>query len=66
MRHSAWSRLALELSIEHSAGEDGYRSVAAEGQGQHPKRKAQNEGAKPGHGKLDPMKHEHDEAQAMT
>src|SRR6478672_3257299 len=42
MRHSAWSRLALELSIEHSAGEDGYRSVAAEGQGQHPKRKAQN------------------------
>ena len=46
MRHSAWSRLALELSIEHSAGEDGYRSVPPRAKGstqrERPKTKAQS------------------------
>ena len=49
MRHFAWSRLALELSIEHSAGQDGYRSVAAEGQGQHPQTSRQHWTAKQAH-----------------
>jgi hypothetical protein len=49
MRRSAWSRLALELSIEHSAGQDGYRFVAAEGQGQHPQTSRQRWTAKQAH-----------------
>ena len=49
MRHSACSRLALELSIEHSAGQDGYPFVAAEGQGQHPQTSRQHWTAKQAH-----------------
>ena len=50
MRHSAGSCLALKLSIEHSAREDGHPSVAAEGQWQHPNKSRQYEGAKHAHG----------------
>jgi hypothetical protein len=46
MHHPVLTCLALELSVEHSAGEDGYRPIAAESERQHPKRAGEHEGTK--------------------
>ena len=49
VHRSALSCLALEPSVEHSAGEDGFRSVATESQGQHPNKSRQYQRAKQAH-----------------
>ena len=46
MHHPVLTCLALELSVEHSAGEDGYRPIAAESEREHPKRTGEHEGTK--------------------
>ena len=50
VHHPVLVCLALELSIEHPAGEDGYRPIAAESGRQDPKRTGEHEGAKEAHG----------------
>jgi len=46
VHHPVLTCLALELSVEHSAGEDGYRPIAAESEREHPKRAGEHEGTK--------------------
>jgi hypothetical protein len=46
MHHPVLTCLALELSVEHSAGEDGYRPIASESEREHPKREGEHEGTK--------------------
>jgi len=50
VHHPALVCLALELSIEHPAGEDGHRLIAAESGRQDPKRTGEHEGANEAHG----------------
>jgi hypothetical protein len=49
VHHSALRLPALELSIEHSAGEDGCRPVAPESERQHPSKNRQNQSASQAH-----------------
>ena len=46
VHHPVLSCLALELSVEHPAGEDGCRPIAAESEWQRPKRAGEHEGTK--------------------
>ncbi len=50
MYRSALRCLALELSIEHSAGENGCRPIATESQRQNPNQSPKHEGANQAHG----------------